>query len=292
MAIANTDVEAYALRIVLSVGTRIETIINESINEAVRRIAADVPSSRYDVTGVLSINGSEQSTASITNGSTSLARTSGNFASWADDGEVLLDGQWYAVSSGEGTGTLTLATAYVGDDISDGAYTLYQDAYSIADDAMEIGQDLFYGENWLWGQTPISYDELLRRKQYYTTGNDYSYAHALAGRKLYLYPFPNESRSLRYVYRKLPAAVASFGTSVDLDVDDAMETLLYRAVDVALKQRGVYRSTGTPNADYIEELKRFRRYNGGSRNFGPMRSGGSNLREQPRVSGLGFNWPS
>lgn len=294
MAIANTDIEAYALRVANTIGTRVETQVNESINEAVRRIAADVPSARYDRSSSIAINGSyETGTIAITNGSATLTLTGGTWPSWAASGEVMIDGQWYGVSSRDSDSQLTLASSYVGSDLTASSYVIYQDAYAISDDAMETGQDLLYGENWLWGQRPISYDELLRRKQYYTTGNDYPYAWAFANRSIFIWPFPTESALVYYTYRKLPDSVASYGTSVNLDVDDAQLTLLYRAVDVAMKTRGLYHShAGNPYSEYIEELKRWRRYNGAARSAGPMRNSGNSLREQPRVSGMSFGWPS
>lgn len=286
MAIALADIEAYAQRISgLRVGSRVNAIIAESINSAIETIAKDVDATRYFDTGRLNIVGDYSTgTVAITNGSATVTLTGGTWPSWAASGEIMIDGQWYDVSTRDSNTALTLSANWHLPSVTGKSYVLYQDNYSVADNVMELGAEPFYGNEWLWGARPVGYEQLLRFKQYWTSGDENARYWAFHNRRIWLWPYPTEDRVAYYVFRKLPTRV-TFGAGGNLEVDDAHRTLLEAAVAVELRKRGCYSMGGSPETDYYQELARARTIGqfSGTR---PMRTTSNILREQPKVSGL------
>lgn len=286
MAIALADIEAYAQRISgLRVGSRVNAIIAESINSAMEAMAKDLDSSRNFDIGTLNIQASYNTgTIAITNGAATVTLSGGTFPTWAASGELLVDGQWYAISTRDSGTQLTLAANWHLDSITGQSYVLYQDAYSLGDSVMELGPEPFYGNDWLWGARPIGLDRLLRFKQYWQSGDQNARYWAFHDRKVYLWPYPTEAQVVYYTYRKLPTRV-TYGAGGNLDVDDHLRALLEAAVAVELQKRGTYAMGGSPAADYAVELSRAKTI-GNFSGSKPMRTYGHVLREQPKVSGM------
>jgi len=226
-----STLQAYARRQMGDkVGTKADTEIQQSINDALGMIAKERRWLWYLSPGTIS-------TITVTNGSPTVTLSGGTFPTYAASGELSVAGQWFTISA-RGSGTsITLAVNYPGasGDYTAGGWLVYQDAYSLPTDCMNFHKPL-YGKTAAWRPMPTSYENLLSYKSDTQVSQDGAACFCVRKNQILLAPAPNSIRVLNFCYYRRPAAVAS--ANDEADWDNNQYDVLYRAIDYQLALRG------------------------------------------------------
>lgn len=205
------------------------------LNDALAMLAKARQWKHYEQLGQLTLNGAYSTgTIAITNGSTTVTLTTGTWPSWAANGELLIDGQWYSIASRTNDTVLVLDESWVPASISGESYVLYQDAYALPNDCFRMGE-LFYGDAWRWGEEWVSYVDFLRAKNDCSTGDAYADVWSIANQRLHLWPYPSSNLLLNFSYYRKPASVDNSGDEADWD--PAHLDLLHRACEYQIALR-------------------------------------------------------
>ena len=216
-------------------GNLADQIIKEIINESLLHLAKRHRWQFLQRVAELKLDGDyTEGQATILQGSAVLTITGGIFPGWAEEGEVYLASKWYRVASRDSDTQLTLEIAYEEPDIVDGSYRLYRDAYVLPVDLYQFG-DLFYGQNWIWGDNPISFIELLRYKNDTRLTNNYAYNWSMANGKLYVWPPPTQTTTVNFNYYAKPGEIVDANSEADWD--PLQIDVLHRAIDFFVAQR-------------------------------------------------------
>lgn len=240
MAITAGDMRGFARRQMHDgVGTRANTIIAEAISGAMLRLAQNIGGSYWLSVGELALQAAYSTgTIQLTNASATATLTGGTWPSWAAEGNLLVDGQWYEVDTRTSNSAIELATNWNQSSVTASAFVIYQNEYSLASDMMELHERAFYGDDWVWGAEPVSFEELLKYQEAYDAGNSLGHVWARRQDKIVIAPYPTEARTVKYLYTRRPAGITSnTADATNLDVSDSHKDVLECAITVELAER-------------------------------------------------------
>lgn len=252
---------AYARRMFHSRnGTKADTEVRESVNEAVRQLCNDKDWPWLYTVGRLNFKAAYTTgTVTVTESSAVVTLAGGTFPTWAASGEIFIAGQWHSILTRDSNTQLTLDNAWASPD-TDGSglgYVLAQYQYTLPSDCRTV-VNINPQNNWLWGNVPCSRWQIEMARTVYGTpaGTQTGYMHAIERDRLVVWPYPSEDLMVNVLYVKAPAALTSSTDTVDWDPNQM--SLLYRAIDYQIALRGecVAGSAQDCYARYQLELQR------------------------------------
>jgi len=221
----------------------------------------------------------DDGTVNVTRGSTTVT---GSGTSWTTDigngaqtyWYIKPASAWYKIASVDSDTQITLATAFAEDDVSGNSYAAVKRHLPLDSSARWIGDFVHTRlRNKLDG--PLSYEEMNRRYPGRKLTGSYPEAVGLVGTDdnnaliVEVYPPPDESEIIHYVYWKLPSAltfsstippqidphVLKEGALIDLYRYEMAEALRLGKVDAAGFWRNESRAQMTKWENYIQEAK-------------------------------------
>jgi hypothetical protein len=229
---------SYARRMALDkVGTKADAEIKQAVQEALNMLATAHCWQRFDTLGRINLKGNYTAgTVAVTNGGSALVLTGGTWPSWAGSGEVLINNQWHDIASRTNGTTLVLSQPYDGSTASGLSYTLVQYRYALPSDCLRV-EDVFLGQSWPWGQTPISSIALEATRRSWvnyssTTGPAYW---SVTNDEFAVWPTETSDRMVNIRYRRRPADLAIETDLADWDAN--LIELLRRAIDYQIASR-------------------------------------------------------
>lgn len=175
-------------------------------------------------------------TLAVTQDSATVTLTGGTFPSWVSStAQLSIGGQFRSIASRDSGTQITLGTAWGNDtDSSVETWAVFQDEYQLPT-TLRIFGGVTPGPTWPWGGTPRAYEELIRCKNAYLSGQKYPSVYAIRKNFLCLWPYPNANCDITYWYYKKPAELTADGDTADWDTDLNLE-VLHRALDYQLCQ--------------------------------------------------------
>jgi hypothetical protein len=231
--------QAYARRQFTDrVGTKADTEIEQSINDALAMIAKERRWPWFLTPGAISTKATYSTgTITCTLDSTSVTLSGGTFPTWAASGELSVNGQWYTISTRNSGTTITLAQAYphATGTFAANNWRVYQDAYTLPTDCMNFHRPL-YGKTASWRPSATSYESFLELKTDWLMSQQGASHYCVRKNTIMLTPAPTEQRVLNFCYYRKPAVISASGETADWD---AMHVdVLFRAIDHQLSLRG------------------------------------------------------
>lgn len=231
--------QAYARRQFTDrVGSKADSEIEQSLNDALAMIAKERRWPWYLSPGAISTKATYSTgTLSMTLDSTNVTLSGGTFPSWAASGELSVNGQWYGITTRNGNTQITLTTAYphATASFAAGAWSVYQDAYSLPTDCMNFHKPL-YGRSATWKPVGTSYENFLQLKTDWLLSQQGASHFCVRKNMLMLTPAPTDRRVLNFCYYRKPAVISTAGETADWD--SMHVDVLFRALDYQLSLRG------------------------------------------------------
>lgn len=227
---------AYARRMCRDrVGTRSDEVIKQIVNSALATIARESQSNHWLKEGQLDIHGAYSTgTIAITTDTATVTLTAGTFPTWATSGVLRIGSKLYQIASRDSATQLTLSATYRGETLTASTYDLWHFAYDLPDDMFQLHQ-IFYGQDWTWGDTPIGFAEFTELKHEWLIELSGSTAWTIAAGALQLWPAPAVDTTITYAYRAKPAYLTSGGDVADFPA--ANIDVLYKAIDYEVALR-------------------------------------------------------
>jgi hypothetical protein len=231
--------QAYARRQFTDrVGTKADTEIEQSLNDALAMVAKERRWVWYLTPGAISTKASYSTgTITMTADSTTVTLSVGTFPTYAASGELAVNGQWYDIATRNSGTQLTLTTAYPGatGTFTAGNWLVYQDGYDLPTDCMNFHKPL-YGRTATWKPTPTSYEAWLEIKTDWLYSQQGASHFCVRKNQIMLTPAPSDARVLNFCYYRKPAVISASGESADWD--SMHVDVLFRALDHQLSLRG------------------------------------------------------
>ena len=231
-SLAASSLWSYAKRVARDrSGARSDEVIRSAVNDAIAMLSRDLDSQWWHRQKDITLRGAyEVGTIDATQGSPTITLTGGVFPSWSSDAgaRLRIGGRMYEVGSRDSDTQLTLAVPYSGETVTDGSYSLLSISTALPDNLLRI-QEIFYGQDWVWGTTPVSFSELVGYQRAYQWTQDRSYAWAIAQARIHVWPAPENDSQVSLTYYAKPMALVS--SSDTADVDPIHLDILYRAID-------------------------------------------------------------
>jgi hypothetical protein len=232
-----SDFWSYLRRMYLdSPGTKADTEIKQAANDALDMVSKSATWPWYLTAGKITTRAFYNTgTITVTQDSPIVTLTGGTFPTWAADGEIRVNNQWYKVDTRDSATQVTLAVDYGKDTQVDVSYSIYQDAYEMPTDCMKFGR-LLYGTSWQYGGNPTSYQQYLDAKNLWQSSQQGASLWCVQRQYLRVWPYPSIATDVNFSYYRKPAALTVGNQEADWDPNHV--GLLRRAGDYQLAIRG------------------------------------------------------
>lgn len=239
-AILASSLWAYARRMFHSRnGTKADTEVRESVNDAIRMVAQAKDWNWLYTTGRIDLKGAYTTgTVEVTEGSAVVTLTDGTFPTWAADGEIFIGSQWQPILTRDSATQLTLVNAWAdGEDGTGKSYVLAYTQYELPSNLRTMVH-ITTQANWVWGNAPVSRWQIDVARQSWTSIGAFagSYLHAIERDRLVVWPYPSQDLMVNLLYVRQPAALTSPTDTADWDANQL--EVLERAIDFQIALRG------------------------------------------------------
>lgn len=216
-------------------GAKADLIAKEGVNDALRTVAKVIRSEFWYKTGDVVYEARYNTgTLTVTQNSTTATLAGGTWPTNAALGELTLSGRLYTIDSRSSSTVVVLDTPYAGESGTVEGWSWSRPSYALEDDMYEFHQ-IFQGNTWSWGATPISWQKYTALRQAWQISQTITKAWCIAQGKLWVWPAPLEQDLTTYSYYGYPTDLVN-GSDV-VDIEPNMYDLIYRAIDyqVSLK---------------------------------------------------------
>lgn len=249
-----SDLTAYARRMAGDrVGTKADTELLQSCNDAVDHWAKKKRWQRYISRGQLTLQGAYTTgTIALVNGAATCILTGGTWPTWAASGVIYVQNQSVRVLSRDSNTQLTLEANWQAASVSGLATILYQDTYPLPDNLYMFGR-LLPGPRWQWGGEAVGADQLFQQQSLFIFGQLIGYLWAFVNSSIVLFPYPSNNILCAYWYYRRPTPMV--GPTDTADIDPAHIEGVRRSIDyqVALRYNGYAGGTVDQAAARAEE---------------------------------------
>ena len=223
---------AYARRMARDrVGARSDEVIRQAVNDAISKLARDLHSQWWHRQKDITLRGAYNTgLISITAGTRTVTLSGGVFPSYAaDDGtRIEIGNRLYEIETRDSDTQVTLAVDLDGESVVSGEYNLISVSSQLPENMYQL-MDVIYGQDWVWGNDPSSFLEVIEHQRFYQRTQDRAYLWAVAHGRIHVWPAASNDVQVSLAYYAKPEALIN--SSDVADVDPIHLDLLYRGID-------------------------------------------------------------
>lgn len=217
------------------VGSSADLKIKRAVNSATDMIAQERKFNWWLRRQNLTINGFQNVTVLLTNGSANIVIQSGTFPAWATVGakikvnsgasnsQAILD-----LTSQTNNTTVTFNGTWAGPTAATYAGVLFQDTYALPTNMYQFGR-ILPGQQWGWGGLPVSAETIWEWQNASAFQQQGPSGFAIANGSVIIWPFPSVTQNYNYTMHARP--VPAQNPSDTIDWDPAQITLLKFAIN-------------------------------------------------------------
>ena len=199
-------------------GAQADIKYKQLVNDALDRLAMEKSWNWYTRKAYLSVEAPYATgTIALTNGATTCVLTGGTFPTWAATGRLYINGQPVLDVTTRNSGTSLTLAANFGGETASYSYTLFLDNYALESNAFEF-MGILNGQNWPYKAGACTIEALWEAQNAWAGNSSRStWAYAIAGGRMHLYPYPSTDASVAYIYRARPEPLEDETDIADID---------------------------------------------------------------------------